>query len=208
MQKSGKEKESSKSLSSSLPHQSSATPSIQRISRKKQTIFWWSVRQNNLSKGSDSRSNGSIKGEEQEGDSWPWTNYLNKQTFWERHRCPRLDDWRPGLHMCALCIWAFCSLWILQCQPWSQAGISRLGDGKKTVLSYFSYGAGLEGGCCVLGRLVVLEPCGANELYFQNCVLSQGGSCNHQHQKSLIAWSSWTEGWVAGSLVNFLEQTR
>lgn len=130
---------------------------------------------NNLWKGSDSKSNGSIMGEEQEGDSWPWTNYLNMQTSWERHRCPRLDDWRPGLHMCALCIWAFCLLWLNPSVPALKPGRYFKAGGweENTVLSYFSCGAGLEGGCCVLGRLVVLEPFGSDELYFQIWLFSQ-----------------------------------
>jgi len=49
----------------------------------------------------------------------------------------------------------------------------KAGGWKETQsLLHFSCGADLKGRCWVLGRLVVLEPCGANELYFQKVVFS------------------------------------
>lgn len=118
---------------------------------------------------SGSRSNGSIKGEEREGDSWPWTNYLNTKASWESHRCPRLDD---ELRMCALCVCAFCLFWPSPpVRPWRETGISRVGDGKRHSPFHISLveldwnmSGGFGGGWLVVLVLVVLMSSASKKL--------------------------------------------
>lgn len=145
-------------FSALLPHQFSSTPAFQRINNNRKFSLWWSIRQNIVWTDSGSRSNGSIKGEEWEGDSWLWSNYLNTQASSESHRCPQPDDWSSELHMCALCLCAFCFFWVLQCWPWSKADISRAGDGKKSIPTAVELscntGGGFWGGCQLVWCLV------------------------------------------------------
>lgn len=178
-------------FSSLLSHQFSSIPAFQRINNNKKPTHWWSIRQIIVWTDSGSRSNRSIKGEEWEGDSWPWSNYWNMQASSESHRCPRPDDWSPELHMCALCQCAFCFFWVLQCWPWSKAGISRVEDGKK---SRKSSPTAVELSCIRCWVLRRLMSSISKKFCTILCVLNHKRSCSNHYWRSLIAWNDWEEG--------------